>query len=57
MSVQSFRYDFTAKELAYFLFKKKTCPKCGEQMKKDKCCETIDGSVYNRNKKPSIFNG
>ena len=34
MSVQSFRYDFTAKELAYFLFKKKTCPKCGEQMKK-----------------------
>lgn len=57
MSVQSFRYDFTAKELAYFLFKKKTCPKCGEQMKKDKCCETIDGSIYNTNSVPLYIQG
>ena len=57
MSIQSFRYDFAAKELAYFLFKKKTCPKCGEQMKKDKCCETIDGSVYNTNSVPLYIQG
>lgn len=37
--------------------KEKTCPKCGEQMKKDKCCETIDGSVYNTNSVPLYIQG
>lgn len=57
MSMQSFRYDFTAKELTYFLFKKKTCPKCGEKMEKEKCGETIDGSVFNTNSVPLYIQG
>ena len=31
MEMKSFRYDFTMKGLSYFLFAKKTCPKCGSQ--------------------------
>ena len=52
MSKQSFRYDFTMKEFGYFLFKKKACPNCGEKMYKEKCCEIIDGSVFNTSSVP-----
>ena len=47
MKAESFRYDFTAKELANFLFKKKSCPNCGGIMKKEKCFEVVDGSAFN----------
>ena len=57
MSAQSFRYEFTTKELIYFLFKKKVCPKCGEKMKKEKCGETVDGSVFNTNSIPLYIRG
>lgn len=46
MSKLPFTYQFTMKELTYFLFKKKVCPKCGGQMDKKKCHEIVDGSVF-----------
>ena len=55
--MESFRYDFTMKELSYFLFKKKKCPKCGGKMKKEKCCETVEGSVFNTNTVPLYIQG
>lgn len=57
MGIQAFRYDFTMKELAYFLFKKKICPKCGGQMEKKKCCEIVDGSIFNTNDTPLYIQG
>ena len=47
MEHNAFRYDFTTKELVYFLFKKKICPKCGSQMIKSKGYETVEGNVFN----------
>lgn len=29
--MKAFRYDFTMKELSYFLFSKKICPNCKAQ--------------------------
>lgn len=55
--MESFRYDFTMKELSYFLFKKKKCPKCGGKMKKEKCCETVEESVFNTNTVPLYIQG
>ena len=43
----AFRYDFTFKELFYFLFTKKICPKCGWVMDKRKDYETAKGSEFN----------
>ena len=40
---QAFRYDFTMKELIYFLFGKKTCPKCNGKLNKSKSYEIVDG--------------
>ena len=57
MAVQSFTYDFTAKELTYFLFKKKICPQCGGLMEKKKCYEIVDGSIYNTNSVPLYIQG
>lgn len=57
MSVQSVRYDFTMKELTYFLFKKKICPKCEGKMEKKKCCEIVDGSIFNTNDVPLYIKG
>lgn len=48
MKHRAFRYDFTAKELAYLLFKKKNCPNCGGQLCKSKGYETEDGALFNR---------
>lgn len=47
MGHDAFRYDFTRKELFYFLFKKKNCPECGCEMKKYKGFETVEGLVFN----------
>lgn len=47
MEHDAFQYDFTFKELVYFLFKKKSCPKCGGQMIKSKGFETKIGSDLN----------
>ena len=57
MGAQSFRYEFTTKELVYFLFKKKSCPGCGERMKKEKRGETVDGSVFNTKSVPLYIKG
>lgn len=40
-------YDFTFKELQYFLFKKKICPKCGHKLVKRKDFQTVRGSELN----------
>ena len=45
--MKSFRYEFTMKELYYFLFAKKNCPKCGNKMEKNKGYEMVDGSIFN----------
>lgn len=55
--MRSFRYDFTATEMAYLLFARKTCPLCGGRMSKEKCCETVDGSVFNTNSVPLYISG
>lgn len=47
MKHDAFRYDFTGKELAYFLFKKKECPKCNGKLIKSKGYETVEGSIFN----------
>ncbi len=39
----AFSMEFTFKELFYFLFKRKICPKCGGKMKKQRCSEIVDG--------------
>ena len=57
MKIQPFVYDFTTKELKYFLFKKKTCPKCGKLMEKKKCFEVVDGSIFNTNDVPLYIQG
>ena len=50
MSNQAFRYDFTGKELFYFLFKKKKCPKCGGRLVAHKDFEMADGSQFVSNR-------
>lgn len=55
--VNGFRYDFTGKELAYFLFKRKRCPKCGNVMTKKKCAETVDGAKFNTASVPLYIRG
>lgn len=57
MSIQPTIYDFTIKELTYFLFKKKTCPKCGRLMEKKKCFEIVDGAKFNTNDVPLYIQG
>ncbi|MCB6415376.1 hypothetical protein LI221_09930 [Faecalimonas umbilicata] len=47
MKHQGFSYDFTMKELAYFLFKEKKCPKCGGRMEKSKGYRTVRGETLN----------
>lgn len=55
--LESFRYEFTMKELFYFLFRKKNCPKCGNKMKKSKGYEMVDGSIFNTNSVPLYIQG
>lgn len=46
MGNQAFRYDFTTKELRYFLFGSKKCPRCGGKLEKHKEFETKRGSDF-----------
>lgn len=46
MEHKGFRYDFTMKEIKYFLFNRKICPKCGGKLEKGKGYETVDGSTF-----------
>lgn len=55
--MKSFRYDFTTKELMYFVFGRKNCPNCGNKMKKIKKCEIVDGSKFNTNNVPLYIQG
>lgn len=47
MKMKAFRYDFTMKELYYFIFENKNCPKCGSKMQKNKRYEIVNGSIFN----------
>lgn len=53
MEHDGFAYNFTPKELRYFLFGKKVCPRCGGHMEKSKEYETISGAEYNAIHKPT----
>jgi len=37
----SYGVELTGKEMAYFFFKKKKCPVCGEHMKREKKTESL----------------
>ncbi len=41
----AFYYAFTPKEMKYFLFGKKICPRCGGKLIRHKTYETIYGSM------------
>lgn len=45
--MKAFRYDFTMKELKFYLFNKKNCPKCDYKMIKSKDYEIVNGSTFN----------
>lgn len=52
MKHQGFEYDFTPREAAYLLFRKKICPKCGNRLHKKKRYETLKGSELNSKADP-----
>lgn len=47
VSNDAFRYEFTGRELMYFLFKKKVCPRCGDKLSKVKDSEIVEGYLLN----------
>lgn len=49
MEHDAFRYDFTIKELKYFLFGKKKCLRCRGKMEKRKAYETVNSSIFKSN--------
>jgi len=55
--MKSFRYEFTMKELKYFLFSKKICPKCNRKMSKSKGYEMADGSIFDTESVPLYIKG
>ena len=55
MKHTAFRYDFTFRELIYFLFAKKKCPHYGGKLDKHKDFETVDGSVFQSSSNPLFF--
>ena len=55
--MKAFRYDFTIKELCYYLFAKKSCPVCGSKMKKIKGYEIVDGAIFNEALTPLYIKG
>lgn len=46
MRHQAFRYEFTMRELFFFLFGAKKCPDCGCALEKMKGFQTKDGSEF-----------
>lgn len=55
MSHQAFRYEFSARELMYLLFRKKSCPECGGRMEKVKGYETKLGSDFHSSGRGMFF--
>ena len=49
---KGFSYEFTKHEVAYLLFKRKKCPKCGGKLDKRKEYETLYGSELNSKADP-----
>lgn len=47
MKHDAFRYDFTFREMFYFLFGRKVCPKCKGQMTRHKEFESVLGQEFN----------
>lgn len=47
MRSDGFQYDFTVKELIYFLLKKKNCPRCNGPLVKRKNFEMLAGHELN----------
>ena len=54
MDNKGFRYSFTFSELAYFLFGKKKCPKCGGKLVKSKDYE-IRTDLFHEDSADPIF--
>lgn len=44
----AFRYEFNMRELFYFLFAKKICPKCGGILDKKKDYEIVKGTNFSK---------
>ncbi len=57
METKAFRHDFTMKELKYYLFNKKNCPKCKSKMTKSKQYEVVDGSNLSTASTPLYIQG
>lgn len=57
MKNKAFRYEFSGKELSYFMFKKKKCPKCGGKMIKNKCSKIVDGKIFDSPLTPLYISG
>lgn len=47
MGHEAFQYEFTYRELFYFLFRKKVCPNCGGKLSKTKDYEIVEGYLLN----------
>lgn len=46
-AVDAFRYDFTPRELAYFLFGKHVCPCCNHKLSRTKSSRVVPGCEFN----------
>ncbi len=57
MKTKGFTYQFSAKELKYFLFGKKVCPRCGTWLVKQKCAEMVDGQTLASASTPLYIQG
>ena len=55
MKHDGIKYEFTVKELVYFLFSKKKCPNCGWRMNKRKEFETVTGAECNGSSDPIFY--
>ena len=54
MKHQAVRMDFTPRELKYFLFAKKVCPRCGGKLIKSKEYETRYGWEFYERTEPIL---
>ena len=45
-------YSFTPRQLKYFLFGKKTCPRCGGALRRHKGYTTLHGTMPHSHDKP-----
>ena len=48
----AFCYSFTPRQLKYFLFGKKTCPRCGGALRRHKGYTTLHGTMPHSHDKP-----